>query len=97
LKPHPLSGDIFIQSRNRNLVEQQSITGLSTQSEKWSRLLPYFGLASSASEAERVIKQGGFELDGNTVQNPAAKLDLTIPAAHTLRFGKKKFLRIVVE
>jgi tyrosyl-tRNA synthetase len=97
LKPHPLSGDIFIQSRNRNLVEQQSITGLSTQSEKWSRLLPYFGLASSASEAERVIKQGGFELDGNTVQNPAAKLDLTIPAAHTLRFGKKKFLRIVIE
>ncbi len=97
LKPQTQLGAIFIQSRNRDIVESQTITGLSTESEKWSRLLPYFGLASSASEAERVMKQGGFELDGNTVQDPAVRLDLTRRAAYSLRLGKKKFLRIVVE
>jgi tyrosyl-tRNA synthetase len=97
VKPQTQLGAIFIQSRNRDIVESQTITGLSTESEKWSRLLPYFGLASSASEAERVMKQGGFELDGNTVQDPTVRLDLTRRAAYSLRLGKKKFLRIVVE
>jgi tyrosyl-tRNA synthetase len=97
VKPQPSAGGIFIESQNQEIKEIQSITGLSTQSEKWSRLLPYLGIVSSTSEAERVIKQGGFELNGNVVQNPAIKVDLTRPAAYTLRLGKKKFLRIVVQ
>jgi len=97
LKPQSLVGVIFLESKNGDILEIQNITGLSTQSEKWSRLLPHFGIVSSASEAERVMKQGGFELDGNTVQDPTVKLDMTRPASHTLRLGKKKFLRIVVE
>jgi tyrosyl-tRNA synthetase len=88
---------VSIQSRGKGVVTSQAVMGLSTQSEKWSRILPYLGLASSTSEAERVIKQGGFELDGSVVQNPAAKLDLTKSATHTLRLGKKNFLRIIVE
>ena len=97
LKPQPLVGVIFLESKNGDILEVQNITGLSTQTEKWSRLLPYFGIVTSASEAERVMKQGGFELDGKTVQDPTVKLDLTRPAIYTLRLGKKKFLRIVVE
>jgi len=97
VKPLGEAGGILVRSKNRDIEEIQSITGLSTQSEKWSRLLPYFGIVTSASEAERVIKQGGFELDGNVVQNPAVKLDLTRTATHTLRLGKKKFLRIIIE
>ena len=97
VKPQPSAGGIFIESQNQEIKEIQSITGLSTQSEKWSRLLPYLGIVCSTSEAERVIKQGGFELNGNVVQNPAIKVDLTRPAAYTLRLGKKKFLRIVVQ
>jgi tyrosyl-tRNA synthetase len=97
VKPLGEAGGIFVRSKNRDIEEIQAVTGLSTQSEKWSRLLPYFGIVSSTSEAERVIKQGGFELDGNVVQNPSVKLDLTRAATYTLRLGKKKFLRIVVE
>jgi tyrosyl-tRNA synthetase len=97
VKPQSLAGVIFLESKNGDILEMQNITGLSTQSEKWSRLLPYFGIATSASEAERVMKQGGFELDGITVQDPTVKLDLTRPATYTLRLGKKKFLRIIVE
>jgi tyrosyl-tRNA synthetase len=95
--PHRELGAIFVHSRNRDIEERQTITGFSTQSEKWSRFLPYFGLVTSTSEAERVIKQGGFELDGKPVQDPAVRLDLTRRATYTLRLGKKKFLRIVVE
>jgi tyrosyl-tRNA synthetase len=94
---HPMLTSLSIQSKSKDVVTSRAVTGLSTQSEKWSRILPYLGLASSTSEAERVIKQGGFELDGSVVQNPAVKLDLTISATYTLRLGKKKFLRIVVE
>jgi len=97
VKPLRELGAILINSRKLDIIESQTITGLSTESEKWSRLLPYFGLVSSTSEAERVIKQGGFELDAKTVQNPAVKLDFTRAATYTLRLGKKKFLRIVVE
>jgi tyrosyl-tRNA synthetase len=97
VKPLPELGAIFVKSRKLEIIESQTITGLSTQSEKWSRLLPYLGIVNPTSEAERVIKQGGFELDANIVQNPAVKLDLTRAASYTLRFGKKKFLRIVVE
>jgi tyrosyl-tRNA synthetase len=92
----------FVLKPNRALLviqsstEVQNITGLSTSSEKWSRLLPYLRLASSATKAERLMKQGGFEIDGQPMTNPAAKLDLTVPRSYILRAGKKKFLRLVV-
>ncbi|MGC1416275.1 MAG: tyrosine--tRNA ligase [Candidatus Acidiferrum sp.] len=71
--------------------------GFSNDSEKWSKLLAKIGEIASASEAERVIKQGGFEIDANIVQDPAAKIDLHHPGGYTVRIGKKKFLHIVVE
>ena len=97
VKPQPLVGVIFIESKDGDILKSQNISGLSTQSEKWSRLLPHFEIVTSASEAERVMKQGGFELDGRIVQDPSVRLDLTRRATYTLRLGKKKFLRIVVE
>ena len=97
VRPQPLVGAIFIEAKDRDIKEIQTITGLSTQSEKWSRLLPHFGIVSSISAAERIIKDSGFEIDGIIVQDPVAKLDLTRPATYNLRLGKKSFLRIVVE
>ena len=65
--------------------------------EKWSKILTVLGLVPSGAEAERLIKQGGFEIDGKTVQDPTSKLNLDEWAIYHLRVGKKKFLRIVVE
>jgi tyrosyl-tRNA synthetase len=65
--------------------------------EKWSRLLAAIGIVESSSEAERVIKQGGFEIDGKTIQDPTSRIDLNIERSYELRVGKKKFLRIIVE
>src|ERR1700719_3024147 len=70
---------------------------LSSGSEKWSRILALLEQVPSASEAERVMKQGGFEIDGLPVGDPTVKLNLEQPGSYRIRFGKKKFLRIVVE
>ena len=49
------------------------------------------------SEAERIIKQGGFEIDGKVINDPTARVDLNQSGSCMLKIGKKKFLRIVVE
>jgi tyrosyl-tRNA synthetase len=60
-------------------------------------MLVELGLAPSRSEADRLVKQGGVELDGERVSDVKAEVDLTRPREFLLRAGKKKFLRIVVE
>jgi tyrosyl-tRNA synthetase len=60
-------------------------------------VLTYLGQIGSAAEAERLIKQGGFEIDGRLVTDPTTKLNLEQSATYKVRVGKKKFLRIVVE
>jgi tyrosyl-tRNA synthetase len=80
-----------------NVIEFRNLSISPTGHEKWSRLIAQLEVVSSASEAERLMKQGGFEIDGILVQDPSAKADLTRPAIHTVRAGKKRFLRLVVE
>ena len=66
-------------------------------SRKWSQVLAYLGEIESVSEADRIIKHGGLEINGQVVTDPTTKLDQGQAAAYDLRIGKKKFLRIVVE
>jgi len=89
-------GLMFSQQESANVVEQRTIP-LSSGLIKWSKLLAEIGQVSSTSEAERVIKQNGFEVDGRQVVDPGGKLDVDLPGSYEVRFGKKKFLRIVVE
>jgi tyrosyl-tRNA synthetase len=64
---------------------------------KWSTLLAQLEEVSSVSEMERIIKQKGFEVNGQTVTDPATRLDSDAPASYEIRLGKKKFLRLIVE
>jgi tyrosyl-tRNA synthetase len=66
-------------------------------SKKLTALLVELKLIASKSEAERLIKQGGVEIDGARVEDPRKDIDLTKPGEFLLRAGKKRFLRIVVE
>jgi tyrosyl-tRNA synthetase len=66
-------------------------------SKKLTSLLVELKLAPSRSEAERLIKQGGVEIDEHRVDDPRREIDLSKACAFLLRAGKKKFLRIVVE
>jgi tyrosyl-tRNA synthetase len=60
-------------------------------------LLVELKLATSRSEAERLMKQGGVEIDGKRVDDVKHEIDLSKPSEFLLRAGKKKFLRVVVE
>jgi tyrosyl-tRNA synthetase len=62
-----------------------------------SALLVQLGLATSRSEAERLIKQGGVEVDGVRVSDIKKEMDVSQPGGFLLRAGKKKFLQVVVE
>jgi tyrosyl-tRNA synthetase len=95
LKRMPMG--ISVQKDSESTSSSYMASGLSRGPEKWSKLLAYLGEADSTSEAERLIKQGGFEIDGSLVKDPTCKLDLNQPGSYEVRVGKKKFLRIVVE
>jgi len=61
-------------------------------------LLVDAGAVPSRSEAERLIKQGGVELIGDSSpMNVQRSIALIKGQSHLLRVGKKKFLRILVQ
>ena len=66
-------------------------------SKRLTAFLVEQGLAPSRSEADRLVKQGGVEVDGERISDVKYELDLTNAREFLLRAGKKKFLRIVVE
>jgi len=65
--------------------------------KKLIALLVELGLAPSKSEAERLIKQKGVEINETPVEDFRKELDLSKPAEFLIRAGKKKFVRLVVE
>ena len=65
--------------------------------KKLTALLVELNLVPSKSEAERLIKQGGIEINEQRVDDFRKDVDLTQPAEFLLRAGKKKFVRIIVE
>ncbi|HME13413.1 MAG TPA: tyrosine--tRNA ligase [Candidatus Acidoferrum sp.] len=65
--------------------------------KKLSVLLVELQLAPSKSEADRLVKQKGVEIDGVLAEDPRQDIDLSQAREFLLRAGKKKFLRIVVE
>jgi tyrosyl-tRNA synthetase len=54
-------------------------------------------LVDSKSEADRVIKQGGVEVDGVRVEDPRKIMPTYKVGEFTLKVGKKKFLKVVIE
>ncbi len=66
-------------------------------SKKLTALLVELQLSPSKSEAERLIKQKGVEIDEVCVEDPRREIDLSKPVQFLLRAGKKKFVRVVVE
>jgi len=89
-------GLMFSRRESANVVEQNTVS-IPSGLVKWSKFLSDLGQVSSTSEAERVMKQNGFEVDGRPVVDPTTKLDVDQPRSYEIRLGKKKFLRIIVE
>jgi len=58
-------------------------------------LIAAIGLASSNSEARRIIQGGGVELDGERIRDPNAHLTPDQLAGRLLRVGKHRFARLI--
>jgi tyrosyl-tRNA synthetase len=85
---------VWLDSAN---VVWSEISASHPEPVKWTRALAAIKQVASVSEAERIVKQKGFEVNGQLVIDPSAKLDFTVPASYKIRLGKKKFLRLIVE
>jgi tyrosyl-tRNA synthetase len=84
--------------RDRQAPEEAPLQRIAVgPAKKLTQLLVDLNLVASKSEAERLIKQGGVEIDEKRIEDPRKDIELTKPLEFLLRAGKKKFLRIVVE
>ncbi len=66
-------------------------------SKRLTALLVELNMAPSKSEAERLIKQKGVEIDEKSVEDVRHEVDCSKPQKFLLRAGKKKFAQIVIE
>ncbi len=57
-------------------------------------LITQAGLASSNSEARRMVQQNGVSIDGEKVADPRAILDLAVQAPFVIKVGKRRFAKI---
>ncbi|MGH9775629.1 MAG: tyrosine--tRNA ligase [Candidatus Acidiferrales bacterium] len=87
---------VFRDRRPPEEAPQHSVK-ISSQPLRLSALLVELGVAPSRSEAERLIKHGGVEINGERVTEVRKEMDLSKRVDFLLRAGKKKFLRVVVE
>jgi len=67
------------------------------EAKQLNALLVELKLIDSKSEADRLIKQGGVEVDGARVNDPRMIMATHKPGEFSLRAGKKKFLKVVIE
>jgi tyrosyl-tRNA synthetase len=86
---YELQGNITITTPHREVS--------AAELRKWTKILVALGQVESASEAERVMKQGGFEVNGVTIKDPSSGINWSQAGSYTVKLGKKKFLRVMVE
>lgn len=92
------TGELKLDWKRGNLAYRMDKTSSPWPAKaRWSKLLGLLGQLDSNAEAERLIEQGGFEIDGERIKDVRKELDLSRPGSFLLRVGKKNFLRIMVE
>jgi tyrosyl-tRNA synthetase len=58
------------------------------------RLLSALGLASSNSEARRLLEQGGVRVDGRPLSDPASELPVAALRGAVVQVGRRRFVRL---
>jgi tyrosyl-tRNA synthetase len=94
---HRAADAVMIEIRRGDLSEIANFPVGSTGVARLSALLVPLADISSRSEAERLIKQGAVEIDGQRVDDVRREIDLSQPGDFTLRAGKRKFLHVTIE
>ncbi len=68
----------------------------SNQRVRLTKLMVDTALAASHAEAQRLIKQGGVLVNGKKITDIKADLDCSRAEEHTLKVGKRRYLKVVV-
>src|SRR6202140_2425773 len=83
--------------RDRQAPEEAPVKNLAAGAPQMIKLLlTTLGLATSVSDAERLVKKGAVEIDGQRIDDPRKEGDLSKSQDFRLRAEKKKFVRVVV-
>jgi tyrosyl-tRNA synthetase len=82
-------------SRNETPEDMPEVRISANDALAISQVLKQAGLAASASEALRLIEQGGVKIDGVKVGDKTLKLARGVTAV--VQVGKRKFARVIVE
>jgi tyrosyl-tRNA synthetase len=61
-----------------------------------AKLIASLQLASSVSEAQRLIESGAVHIDDQRVTDVKAELDLSRPADYIFKVGKRRFLKLTI-
>jgi tyrosyl-tRNA synthetase len=91
------SGTVSITIGSGDVVEMLNFPVGLNGNVKLAALLVSLADIPSKSEAERLIKQGGVEINGQRVDDVRHEVNLAEHGEFLLRVGKRKFLRVVVE
>ena len=79
-------------------IPEAKYSGPKTEKLAFARLLVGAGIVASRKEAERLIKQGGVELEGKKVKDPALQVSLAEVNGSVVKVGKKdSYRRIVIK
>ncbi len=83
---------------DKGLPDEIPVFETSAQKELWiCKLMVEAGLASSSSEARRLVEGRAVERDGQKIEDPKMKVDLKSGDNFVLKAGKKKFVRVQVK
>jgi tyrosyl-tRNA synthetase len=90
------AGEFIRVLRQRELPEEiEDVTVKVSEANLWlPRLMVDAGLAPSTSEAQRLIKGGGVQVDGEKITDP--KLELATGKTYLLQVGKRRFKRVTL-
>jgi tyrosyl-tRNA synthetase len=83
--------------RDHEAPSEVPVFKVSSGTYKLLTLLAHVGLASSRSEAERLVRGKAVEIDGQIVDAMNKTLTLHPGESVLLRAGKKKFMSVLVE
>jgi len=83
----------FVSKELPDEIPEKSFGGWSAEGVPLMVLLREVGLASSGSEARRLIGQGGVRVDGEVVRDPATTLERPAESV-LLQVGKRRFARV---
>ena len=84
---------VFRKRQNPEDIETKKIS-IAESPIRLTRLLPALNLASSNSEAQRLIESGAVHMNEERVTDP--KAEMSEPGEYLLKVGKRRFLRLIV-